>query len=314
MNKILTKCIFFAALYISFDVCAFVAPTERYLVEHSLEAVKASIRLDGATFEQKPIFDKAVSLETSGFFGYFAASSKFRTYQDLIRLIFEEKLAIAVPKDFHFLAVPLYPKRDIKNLDDVYRNFFESKCTPKNPGSQLFAITLELYANYKSLGLCPAKNFALGTSYEHTQDLEWLCNTIGLDADVLAKADEIRSRYFAEEDRVLLQFFDTSQIPYDFIDTIAYPAYPTGFPYKNQAISDYTLGNDAGFSPQFFLVLDEHTILNPQSPFVIKRYTKIQPTKLKNYEQELRELIKATTCDQTCAIKYFNDLTDFWNT
>lgn len=298
-------------LAVSSSLFAFDPPTARYVVHHPLEEIKYNLRLEGATFEQKPIFDKVMAQEASGFFGYFAATSEFRTYQDLIRMIFEEKLAVNVPKDFHFLAVPLYPKRQIKSLEAIYRNYFVDQFD--DVVSQLFPFTLWLYANHKSIGFCPAKNFALGTHYQRLHDLEWLCSTLGIDEELIAQANQVRLRYFAAEDRLLLQLFDTSPDPYSFIDTLAYPAYPFGYPYKNQALSDYALGVDAGFCPQFFLVLDERTILNPQAPFVVTRYTKIQPASLKAYEAELKGLVKAASCNQERATMYYNQLQQEWN-
>lgn len=305
------KCFLFFVLALSSSLFAFDPPTARYTVQHPLEEIKYNLRLEGATFEQKPIFDKAVAQEVVGFFGYFAASSEFRTYQDLIRMIFEEKLAVRVPKDFHFLAVPLYPKRQIKNLEAICESYFEKQNA--DIVSQLFPFSLWLYANHKSIGFCPAKNFALGTLYQRMDDLEWLCSTLGIGEGLIAQANQVRLRYFAVEDRLLLQLFDTSPDHYSVVDTLAYPAYPYGYPYKNQALSSYALGVDGGFCPQFFLVLDERTILNPKAPFVVKRYSKIQPTSLKAYEDELRELVKAASCNQESAVRYYNQLQQEWS-
>lgn len=314
--------------YIFFIVCyclsnplwaeeTWISPTTRYLSRDSLEEVKYNLRLDNVTLEHKPLFDKAVAQETLGFFGYYGTSGDFRVYQDLIRIIFEEILAISVPENFHFLAVPLYPKRTIHDLEKVSQLAFEGRSKIHTITKQLFPFNLSLYANHKTRGSCPARDFALSTMHMNSQDLYWLFDELDLDLSIIERAFSIGKTYFGNENRVLLQFFDLShesgREAYQIIDSSSYPAWPNGYPYQNQALSDYALHTNFEYPPQFFLLLNDDAILNPNGPLVIKRYMKMQPSKIKAYEQELRGLIQSSSFDPITRDELRQNLLQVWN-
>lgn len=309
----------FIFLVVCFPIWAensWIPPTERYLTQNSLEDVKYNLRLDYVTMEFKPLFDKAVAEETLGFSGYYGASGEFRVYQDLIRIVFEEALGISVPEDFHFLAVPLYPERFLNDLDSVCLYVFDGNSKIAEMTKQLLPINLSLYANHKTMGYCPVKNFSLGIKHVNTQDLHWLFNKLELDPTIIERAFSIGNTYFGTENRVLLQLFDMSHErgheSYQVIDRNSYPAWPGGYPYQNRALSDYALNTISGFPPQFFLLLTDHDILNPHGPIVIKRCMKVQPSKIKAYEQELRSLIKAASYNTDQRNTYLNQLKNEW--
>lgn len=293
-----------------------VPPTQRYLSQNSLEEVKYNLRLDNVTLEHKPIFDKAIAQETLGFFGYYAASNEFRVYQDLIRITFEEILLISVPDDFHFLAVPLYPERTINDLEEVVLNAFEGNLKIQNLTKQFLPFNPSLYANHKTIGFCPAKNFSLGALHTNFQDLYWLFEKLDLDFQIIERAFSIGKQHIGDENRVLLQLFDLShengRQAYEIIDRNSYPAWPSGYPFQNRAFSDYALNIIYEYPPQFFLLLND-AILNPNLPLVIKRYTKIQPSKIKAYEQELKDLIRSSPFDQLKRDALRQNLLHTWN-
>jgi hypothetical protein len=294
-----------------------ISPTEKYVSKNSIEEVKYNLKLDYVTLEHKPLFDKAIAQETFGFFGYYSASVDFRVYQDLIRIVFEEVLGILIPEDFHFVAVPLYSKRFIHDLEDISFFAFEDNLPIRKILQQLLPFNLSLYANHKKMGFCPARNFSLSAKHANSEDLYWLFESLGLDSDIIEKALLIANISFENENRVLLQFFDLSheseQAPYYLIDKNSYPAWPSGYPYQNQALSDYILNSTLDYPPQFFLLLNDQTILNPYGPFVVKRYTKIQPSKIKSYEQELRNLIKTAFYHVDQRDLYLNELNKIWH-
>lgn len=294
-----------------------VSPTTRYLSQNSIEEVKYNLRLDNVTLEHKPLFDKAVAQESLGFFGYYGTSGDFRVYQDLIRIIFEEVLAISIPENFHFLAVPLYPERTIHDLEKVSQLAFEGHSKIHAITKQLFPFNLSLYANHKTMGSCPARDFSLSTMHANSQDLYWIFDKLDLDSSVIERAFLIGKTYFGDENRVLLQFFDLShesgQEAYQIIDRSSYPAWPNGYPCQNQAFSDYVLHTNSAYPPQFFLLLSDDAILNPNSPLVIKRYMKTQPSKIKAYEQELRSLIRSSSFDPIKRDELRQNLLYVWN-
>ena len=292
--------------------CAIVSPTERYIASHPMEEIKYSMRLELATLEQKPIFDKAVKMEQDGFCAYFAASADYRTYQDLIRLIFEDKLGVNIPQEFHFLAVPLYPKRTLHTLQDVHEAYFVQKPKAQKLLEQLLPVQPALYANHNRRGFSPAKSFARGTPHPYLDDLNWLLKTLEIDPGLIQQARQITKKHFPTEDRVLLQIFDTSPDPYACIDSFAYPASCSGIPCKNEALSDYLCENTNALGVQYFLLLNDKSILNPDGPIKIKRYTKIQPSSLKAYEEEIRALVQSCACNPVACEEYKNQLQTIW--
>ena len=291
--------IFVLSLLIIFQ-SIWASPTERFVLNNPIEEIKYNLRLDNVTFEYKAVYDKAISQEGSGFFGYHGASSEFRVYQDLIRLVFEEVLKINVPEEFHFLAVPL-ARRPIQ-LEEIGRSAFEGNLADVK--KHLFPINLSLYGNYKRMGFCPIRNFHQGLETTNKEDLYWLFSELGLDQKIIEKAFQVGRDYFKEGNHLLLQFFDRSdRSPYEFIDKIAYPSWPSGHPFENRALSDYLLNDSLQLPPQVFLLLDR-ALLDPKCPLQIKRYSKIQPTKLKAYEQQLRDLIRTASYDENLRDKY----------
>lgn len=296
---------------------AWTSPNQAYLAEFPLTDVKYNLRLDGVTLDYKPLFDKAEAQEESGFIGYFGAGPQFRVYQDLIRMIFEEILGISIPPNFHFLGVPLYP-RSLQELADVENAFLEdSSFLPSEIVKELFPFHISVYANHKTLGYCPAKDFSLGKKHFNLKvvykDFYWLLNELGIDKGLLEQAFALIKVHLGEDSQVLLQLFDRSLETYAFIDQYCYAAYPSGYPYKNQAFSDFLQNPNKEFPPQFYLLLNDREVLNPAAPLLIKRYSKTQPSKIKAYEQDLRNLIRNTVYDSSGCEAYLDQLLLKWN-
>lgn len=314
--KILSLLLFFLNLvFFNHSLLAeewILSPTHLYLTKYPLEEIKYNLRLDKVTFEYKSLYDKAIGEEKLGFFGYYGSSIDFLIYQDIIRIIFEELFKFSIPTNFHFLAVPLFPERKMQSLDDLAKTLFIHEGKVHHIKKQFFPFNLSLYANHKTLGFCPAKNFFLKSKPENMQDLEWLFSELGMENNLIQKAFLIGKTYFENEDRVLLQLFDLSHVkedvPYQMIDHWSYPASPQGYPYHNQSLSTYIFDQNLEFPPQFFLMMDPKTILNPESSLFIKRYTKIQPSKINAYETELRNLIKTANYDVDKLEIYKNQL------
>jgi len=283
------------------------ASTKDYLVQHSLDDIKYSLKLFDTTFEHKTLLDKAIDNEHEGFFGYFACDCSYRVYQDVIRMIFEEVLGLSVPKEFHFMAVPLYPKRTIRTLDAVERAFFSDRISLYAFSDQCVPFNIALYANHKSLGFCPMRAFEKKPAVKF-DDLMWLLHFLEMDETLFDQAKELALDAFGENDHLLLQFFDRSHEygheRYAFADAATYPASLTGAPFENASISEYLTNPDKALPAQFFLLLDDAGILNVQSPVSILRYAKVQPSKLKNYEEALWQLVRQASYNPDRAQEY----------
>ncbi len=283
-----------------------------------MEEIKHALRIDNVTLEHKPLFDKAVMQETLGFFGYSSGDVNYRVYQDSIRFIFEEILSIQIPENFHFLQVPLYHQQAFVSLEDVSTYFFDGNSIGITDKKNLYPITLSLYGNHKTHGMCPARRFSQSSVSSTFQDLVWLFETLGIDQEIYQSALKIGLEKLGEDHKMLLQFFDISHFQgdtaYATIDRIAYPGYASGHPFENSSVSSYCLTSDkTDLPPQIFLILTDHIIGNPSQAIAIKRYAKIQPSILKSYEEELRNIFKKASYDEEKKDLYLEKLQQAWS-
>lgn len=150
-------------------------------------------------------------------------------------------------------------------------------------------------------GLNSLLNFSKneGSSLEQNRKaLELLFEALGIDSQLVQILYENSNQHLDRKAGVLLQFFDTSTSPYSFGNAVSYASYPNGFIVENRLLSEYFLDRTPGEFPQEIrLLLHVVGVLNPSVPMQIKRYTKIQPGKLKAWEQTLRVLVKSTPFD-----------------
>jgi hypothetical protein len=174
-----------------------------------------------------------------------------------------------------------------------------------------------MYSNHNRLGLNTVLNFSKNVGDRtnlQRKELRYLFEKLGMDSALLEVIFDISHQYLDSKAGVLLQFFDNSITPYEFVNAVGYASYPNGFIAENNLISEYFLENHFFEFPQELrLVLDVNGILNPTSPITIKRYTKIQPGKLKAWEQKLRELIRSSSFDPLKRDELRQDLLHKWN-
>ncbi len=285
------------------------SPTDRFEEAHSIEEIRYFLRADKITFVYKDLFDRAIAHENQHFAGYIVGSHQMRVYQDCIRIIMEDILEISVPLDFHFLAVPGYPHHSINSLQEVPEVFFSKKHLVPRAMKRLLSFHPILYANYKNVGFCPAKEFTLNRRRHDSKDLYWLGETLGIDREVLDEAYAIGEHYLSHDYGLLMQIFDPD---FEAIDRVVYPAYPSGHPVQNSALSDYLHALQPNYPTQFFLLLSDRDLLNPAQPIRFRRYSNVQTNQIKEYEQALRRLIRGAQPDKTKCYQYKEHLELLW--
>ena len=293
------------------------SPTLSFLENNTMEEIKYHFYLDGITLIYKDVFDKAIAKEEYGFIGYHGGSLEFRIFQDIIRIVIEEIVGFAIPQNFHFLDIPCFRHQYIHCLNDIPKYFSPDKNLGYKLEYQLFSLNQTLYGNFKNIGHTPAthfiKNSSIKTANRYIEDLKALFSNLGMDQDIVDKAYKIGLNNLKKDRGILLQIFDESITKYDFADKTCYFAYPNGYPYANKKVSEYYLADLSEFPPEIRLILTNELTLNPMSPIKIFRFDKMQPTTVKNYENEVRELIKNAKSDSELVEEWKTSLFNAWN-
>ncbi|MGE4574519.1 hypothetical protein [Parachlamydia sp.] len=295
----------------------FISPTKQYVAEVTLDQIKYNLKGKGVGLDYRELFDKAIAEENIGFMGYHGDSLDFLVYQDIIRIFIEEVLEIPVRKDFHFVSTPFRINDSIHSLEDLSKVFVNGVYYSSIILDNTFPLNFSMYSNHNRLGLNTVLNFSKNIGDRanlQRKELRYLFEKSGIDSNLLDVIYDISHQYLDSKAGVLLQFFDNSTTPYGFGNAVGYASYPNGFIAENNLISEYFLDNHlVEFPQELRLVLDVSGILNPKSPITIKRYTKIQPGKLKAWEQKLRELIRSSSFDPLKRDVLRQDLLHKWN-
>lgn len=294
----------------------FISPSKRHLEKITLDQIKYNLRGKGVGLDYRELFDKAIAAESIGFMGYHGDSLDFLVYQDIIRIIVEEVLEIPIRKDFHFVSMPLRMNHSIQSLQDLSKVFANKIYYSQSVLESTFPLNFCMYSNHNRLGLNTVLNFSknMGDTNLQRKELRHLFETLGIDSALLEVIYDTSHQYLDRKAGILLQVFDNSTNPYGFGNTVGYASYPNGFIAENNLISEYFLdAHLVDFPQELRLVLDVKGILNPASPISIKRYTKMQPSKLKAWEQKLRELVRASSFDPLKRDSLKQDLLHKWN-
>lgn len=243
-----------------------------------------------------------MAAEVTGFIGYHGDSLDFLIYQDIIRIAVEEILSIPIRKDFHFVSTPLNRQHAMQSLEKLSLEFVKEGYQPLVVAKNTFPLNFTIYANHNRLGLNSIINFSQNighNSLSNRHDLKMFFDELGLDSELVNILYDLAYQHLESTTGVLLQFFDTSTSPYSFANACSYASYPNGFITDNRLIQEFFLENSSGEYPQELrLMLNLHGTLNPYCPLLIKRYTKLQPSKLKGWEQALRQVLQASAYDQ----------------
>lgn len=295
----------------------FEKPTIRFLEQHSLEDIKYNLRLDDTTFIYKDLFDKAINKECEGFIGYHGSSREYRIFQDTIRIVLEEVVGIEIPKDFYFLDIPCFRSQKVEDLQTLLHYFLPDQNLGDQIEEQLFPLNPVLYSNYNQLGFTSTVLFTTNRSQQDpkrfSDDLKLFFAQLGMDASLIDQVFEVGKSCLKDDRGVLLQLFDLSE-NYSFSNKHCYPAYPNGYPFKNEQTSSFFYSeNQLSFPPEIKLLLTDAYTLNPFMPLKILRYDKMQSSVVKGYEEELRHLIQAASVDASQVETYREQLLEIWS-
>lgn len=294
----------------------FISPSQQHIAEVSLDQIKYNLKGKGVGLDHRELFDKAIAVEYIGFLGYHGDSLEFLVYQDVIRIIVEEILEIPVRKDFHFLSTPLRTNDSIQSLEELSKLFVNDVYYSPLLIKSTFPLNFTIYSNHNRLGFNTVLNFSKNAGDRtdlQRKELQYMFGELGIDLALLNLIYDLSHQYLDSKTGVLLQVFDNSTVPYEFGNRIGYASYPNGFIADNSLIGEYFFEGHFANSPQELrLVLDVRGALNPSSPITMKRYTKIQPGKLKAWEQKLRELIRSSSFDPVKRDEVRQDLLHKW--
>lgn len=101
--------------------------TESYLKEHPLKTIRQSVPTKQFD-KQLPVITKMIAKEKeTGFFGYHGCSQRYRIFQDILRVVFEEALRYDLPNDFQFLRIPGDKLFDLKDGKLSFYQLFDRK-------------------------------------------------------------------------------------------------------------------------------------------------------------------------------------------
>jgi hypothetical protein len=295
----------------------FESPTQKHLEIHTMDEIKYNFRLDNITLIYKDLFDKLVPNESEGFIGYHGDSLEYRIYQDVIKIVLEEIVGIDTPIDFHYLDIPCFRDQKIRELADIPQFFLPEKKLSIPIERQLFPINIALYANHNCIGFSSVLHFTGNIpTIKHQfleKDLKEFFQRLGMNPCLVDDAFSIGTSQLKDDRGILLQIYDHSEEYYSFANRNCYPSYPNGYPFANRIVSEYYYQEDAADYPtELKLLLTDQHSLNPDAPLTIKRFDKIQPAIVKNYEATLRGLIQKADYDSVKVEEYYQKLINAW--
>ena len=296
----------------------FESPSKYQITQVTLNQIKYNLRGKNIGLEYRELFDKAIAAEQIGFMGYHGDSLEFLVYQDIIRILVEEILGIPIRKDFHFVSIPWREKNSLQSLEELSQVFVKDVYNSQMVAENTFPLNFTIYANHNRLGLNSVLNFSKNVSdmaiKARKELIQLFEQELGMDSQLLETLYNVSRQHLDSQTGVLLQFFDSSSSPYAFGNAVGYASYPNGFIAGIRLISEYFLdkGSDE-FPHELRLVLNICGVLNPASPIIIKRYTKIQPSKLKAWEQDLRILLRTATVDPIKRDEWRQALLQAWH-
>ena len=275
-----------------------------------------------------PFFEEVASKEDWGHVGYHGSNQAYRIYQDIIRFVLEEVVAIPVRQDFHFLRIPGDIDLNLNSIDEFYA--FWGKWDNKGlRGKQLLSLNFGIYSNFDDKGSCSLNLFVKDSSksqVNYTAHLTPLFVKLGLPSTAPAKLMAIGKKWLDDEGGILLRISERSHIDhpkhevYTLIDEQGYPAKKGGSRYGDYPLSNHYdrimtslyLQKKLDIAPQFRLLINNRYTLNPFSQYDVERYDLYDPALIAGYEAEMRTYVRTLLFDAKKVEKYKSDLLQLW--
>ncbi len=284
-------------------------PTQRFIHANGWDKINSGLKGLGVSMVHRNFFDRIWNREEPGFLGYHGSTQEYRIYQDIIRLLIEEKLKIPIREGFQFFRIPGQSTFDSETLSDY------GDCVTKYSPTHFLCMNYALYGNFNTWPSCSYYYFANNASLTHhnyESQLLPLFEFLGIDASELKKAFDIGRQRLGAKNGVIMQLFDTShynpwKAHYELADKMC------GGVYTKESISQTMKGVEPSlFYSQIRMLMSNKSTLNPFSDLVVKRYDTADPAATQSYEKELKAYLGNLEADPEKVAKYKAELTQLW--
>lgn len=282
------------------------SPTARYIEAYGWESISQGLKNIGTNMIHRTTFDRISHREEIGFVGYHGSRQEFRIFQDLIRVILEEIVALPIREDFHFLRTPGHPAFSYKNLSESGNAYYADR---------FLCMNYAIYGNHTNPFSSSYYYFAVNGSSQkvnYEKEIQWIFETLGIAPDTIHSLFALGLDWIGHENGVLYQIFDMSH--YD-------PRQPYYALADAQCLS---IGSPSRFSQvvqgmhptpfpnQIRMLMNNQATLNPNSSLIIKRYDKYPEETIKAYMQELREAVRSLSFSIEKVAAYRSHLLQLW--
>lgn len=310
----------------------YVKPTEAFIKRTSWKKIRRQLKKQKIPQHSMDFFQQIPSSETWGHIGYHGSTRSYRIYQDIIRMVVEEILAIEVRNDFQFLRVPGDEDFNLNSISEFEAFWGNERINNRssNRSKQLLSLNFCLYSNYKSTHSSAIYYFVKNSSSNENIDYKALLgpffSKLGIDPNALEELFSIGERWIPNGRGMLLQLSENSHKTdpngeaYNFADQHAYPAKRRGYRYGNTLISTHYqrlmssryIRKKVDVAPQLRLLMNNRYTLNPYSHLIVRRWEETDPTQVANYETELRAAIRALQSEAEKVALFREQLLEQW--
>lgn len=290
-------------VFSSISVFADYSPTKVFLETHSYSGIEHVLNQYGANQNDKKLLAAAVDAENESFIGYNAGSNDYRLFQDLIRVVIEEKFNIQIRQDFHFLRIPGNPSLKYASADDFIKKFIplygeDFHDSRSDTRIHILSLNISLYQSYAQPWDLTPRYYLENQTWTHPTFWVYMREFFaeaGLETTSLMNIIDRVGALLPKNRGFLMQFFDLSE-DHSFLNTHFYAAHSGGKPLDSRRPA-HDLVLTPLFNRQLRLVIDNKHVLNPFQPLVIKRYDSMTTDQRQRYENALREEVRNLAID-----------------
>ncbi len=302
-------------------------PTLRYLGINPRLKVLETLEAQDIRLKQLEFYDNLMNQEERGHIGYHASSHQFRVFQDILRMVYEEVLGLEFKKDFYFFRIPGDPAlHDYLSQFDFLKAFPVVNDNLPEQRDQLISVNFTLFSNFKQKYECTPVFFEKAISYKppnFEDKIALFFDFMGMSHDQIHQLFEIGKIIEHPKAGAMFQIFDLSHHKdpfrnnaYALLGDVCYPCVKKGVPQLAGLFFLpilYGGSYPTEFLDQYRIVVNNREVLNPYSALTIRRYDLNTQAVVKNYEQQLREVIKSIPYDPVQANIYKKQLLQYWN-